>query len=168
MIKREPWVNHKFNLGIDIGWTQNIMSRISDTILRIQHHTSGLSDDQLSRIMDGKWSIKKHVGHLIDLEELWVNRFLQFEELVPELVYADMTNQKTEQADYNSQSIQSLIENFKYERQKLIDTYQSLSDKAIYHQAFHPRIKVLMRPVDLLFFVAEHDDHHITSMNALK
>ncbi|MFT4669296.1 MAG: hypothetical protein ACI9M9_001964 [Flavobacteriaceae bacterium] len=28
----------------------------------------------------------------------------------------------------------------------------------------HPRLKVLMRPVDLLFFVAEHDDHHLATI----
>jgi len=30
--------------------------------------------------------------------------------------------------------------------------------------AWHPRLKVRMRLVDLAYFVAEHDDHHLASM----
>ncbi len=167
MIKRQPWVEHEFNLGIDIGWTKNVMTRIKDGPIRVAHYCHDLSDERLSDNRNDKWSIKEHIGHLIDLEELWINRFLQFENLVPELVHADMSNQKTEQASHNEKSIQDLIDSFQRERKKLIDTYDSLSLEAQNHAALHPRIKMPMKPVDLLFFVAEHDDHHLTSIDML-
>lgn len=168
MIKRQSWVDHKFNLGIDPGWAHNVMSRIEDCVVRLGHHTLNVSDEILSRRHGDKWSIKEHIGHLIDLEELWINRFLQFEKLVPELVHADMSNQKTEQASHNDKSIQLLLNEFNIERQNLISTFYSLSEKALTHNALHPRLKVIMKPVDLLFFVSEHDDHHLTSIVKLK
>lgn len=168
MIVRQPWVEHKFNLGIDNGWVPNIMSRIEDCHIRLNHHCLDLSEQQLANKSDKKWSIKEHIGHLIDLEELWINRFLQFEQYVPELIHADMSNQKTEHANHNEIPLQSLLSKFINERTKLISTFNQLSDEVQGHSAFHPRLKVKMKPVDLLFFVAEHDDHHLTSIVILK
>ena len=168
MGRRQEWKDHVFHFGIDIGWTQNVMSRIQDSAFRIVHHTMNIDDTLLSKRLDGKWSIKEHVGHLIDLEQLWINRFKQFEKLLPELIAADMSNQKTENENHNNKSIQTLIETFKEERKKLITTFDELSDEAIHHFSFHPRFKVKMRPIDLLFFIAEHDDHHLTSIVQLK
>jgi len=168
MMDRQPWIDHVFNLGINIGWTQNVMSRIKDCAERLEHHCGNLSDEQLSFKPGGKWSIKEHIGHLIDLEALWINRFLQFAEFVPELIHADMSNQKTEKADHNAQPIEHLVNAFKAEREKLINCYNELSMDVQKHEAIHPRIKMPMKPVDLLFFVAEHDDHHITTISQIK
>ena len=167
MNKRQLWFDHKFNLGIDIGWTDNVMSRIQDCAIRLEHYTKDKTDDILSKKNADNWSIKEHIGHLIDLEDLWINRFLQFELFVPDLVHADMTNLKTELANHNTMSIQNLLSEFKSERKRLINTFDSLSAKALIHDAFHPRLKVIMKPVDLLFFVAEHDNHHITSIKRM-
>lgn len=168
MIARQPWIEHKFNLGIDIGWAPNIMVRIRDCHVRLSHHCNGLTDHQLSERPKDKWSIKEHLGHLIDLEELWIDRLLQFEQFVPELIHADMSNQKTEHANHNEVSIGNLLTKFHNERTKLIATFDRLSEAVQKHSALHPRIKMQMKPVDLLFFVAEHDGHHIASIVNLK
>lgn len=167
MIRRQQWVDHKFNLGIDVGWKNNILNRIEDTEIRLCHYIKNLSNKQLSQKTNGMWSIKEHVGHLTDLESLWLNRFEQFEKLFPELVAADMTNKKTELSNHNEQHIDKLIEDFRLERQKLIYTVNQLSEKSQKHRALHPRIKTMMKPVDLLFFIAEHDDHHLTSIKKI-
>lgn len=167
MIERQQWVDHEFNLGIDIGWTENVMSRIRDTHIRIKHHCQDLSNEQLSQKVNGAWSIKEHIGHLTDLEELWIGRFNEFSKELLELSMADMSNQKTKTSNHNELAIDILLEEFTQERNKLIQVYENLSQKSQEHQAMHPRIKMLMRPVDLLFFVAEHDDHHIVSITKL-
>ncbi|MBT8233879.1 MAG: DinB family protein [Saprospiraceae bacterium] len=167
MTERQLWVDHIFNLDIHPGWAQNIMSRIEDCPLRLSNIIKGLSDYELSKNIDGAYSIKEHIGHLIDLESLWINRFDQFEKGLPELVHADMSNQKTKEANHNESNIDNLLEKFKHERDQLISTFKNLSEKALNHKSLHPRLKVIMQPVDLLFFVAEHDDHHITSMKLL-
>lgn len=168
MVKREAWFDHKFNLGINQGWTQNIMTRIKDCEIRISHHCASITDKKLSIRSGSKWSIKEHIGHLIDLEQLWINRFLQFEKLYPELVAADLSNKKTEDANHNNNSLEELLKEFRVERQELIDTFNGLSEKAHNHSSYHPRLGVKLQPVDLLFFIAEHDNHHITSIIDLK
>ncbi len=168
MIERQHWVDHKFTVGIDIGWTQNVLSRAQDTLVRLEHHCKNLSNEQLSTRVDDAWSIKEHIGHLADLEELWRGRFKEFTEGNAALRPADMSNRKTKESNHNGQPLETLLSNFKLEREKLLQVYGSLDEKSQHHQAMHPRIKMPMRPIDLLFFVAEHDDHHMTSITQLK
>ncbi len=167
-MKRQQWVDHRFNLGIDLGWSKNILSRITDTEIRLTYYVSNLTDEQLSVQKKGKWSIKEHIGHLTDLETLWMNRFQQFENGLSELVAADMSNEKTKNTNHNDSPILQLLSDFKKARNELILFFQKLNDPTQLHQAYHPRLKMMMRPVDLLFFIAEHDNHHITSIVELK
>jgi len=168
MNERQPWFEHKFNFGIDKGWTFNIMSRIKDCEIRIAHHCASLDENSLSSKIGKKWSIKENIGHLIDLEPLWMNRFKQFENLLPELIAADMANKKTSNANHNDNTIGALLNEFRFERNKLIDTFNNLSENAQNHSSYHARLGVMMKPVDLLFFIAEHDNHHLASIIDLK
>lgn len=167
MIEREKWIDHNFNLGIAVGWSKNILSRLDCTQILLKHYVKNLTNGQLAKKTNGHWSIKEHIGHLTDLECLWLNRFEQFEKLIPELVAADMTNKKTALSNHNDQHIDRLIEDFMLNRMKLIEAINRLSKKACNHEAFHPRIKIMMRPVDLMFFIAEHDIHHLTTIKEI-
>ena len=168
MIKREKWVDHNFNLGIAVSWAPNILTRVRDTEIRLVYHTQGLTEDQLSENVRGTWSIKEHIGHLIDLEALWIDRFGQFAALREELVAADMSNQKTKTANHNTTPLTEMMATFKSERNRVIQCFEKLPPNVMEHQAYHARLDVMMRPVDLLFFVAEHDDHHLTSIVEIK
>lgn len=167
MIERQKWIDHSFNLDIAVGWIKNVMTRLEDTEIRLKHYVKNSTDKQLSHKTNNDWSIKEHIGHLADLESLWLNRFEQFEKGFPELIAADMTNQKTNDSNHNEQTIDVLFENFKVNRQALLHKIKGFSEKTQNHKAFHPRIKTMMRPVDLLFFIAEHDDHHLTTIKEL-
>ena len=159
LIKRQAWVDHKFPNDLPRGWTANIMSRVRDTPIRLRHYA----------LLPGKssstqWTIAEHVGHLIELEKLHHNRILQFAKKLKELEPADMSNAATEAADYNSQNINDLLTEFESVRAQSILAFEALAPEVHEHQAFHPRLKMMMRPVDLLFFMAEHDDHHLASI----
>ncbi len=167
MIERQKWIDHKFNLDIDLGWTQNILTRLQDTEIRLSYYCQDLSDAKLSQRLAG-WSIKEHIGHLADLEILWIDRFEQFAQGLPELIAADMSNKKTNTSNHNELCIETIINRFKTEREKLLTCFNDLNEKHQNHQAMHPRIQQYMRPVDLLFFIAEHDDHHIVSIKEIK
>ncbi|MFT5820462.1 MAG: putative damage-inducible protein DinB [Crocinitomix sp.] len=168
MIKRQAWIDHKFSSNHGTGWQQNIRTRIGDTTMRLAYHTANMNEHELSVKLDGAWSIKEHIGHLADLESLWKARFTQFENQLPELVAADMSNQKTKQATHNELTLRDLLEQFNIERTKLLNYFDSLSESTLEHKALHPRLAVIMQPVDLLHFIAEHDDHHLTTIIALK
>ena len=168
MIPRQIWTDHTFNLNIHPGWQHNIMSRILDTEVRLLHHARPFTDAQLSYQPNGEWSIKQHIGHLTALEEVHSIRLKEFEARLPGLTMADMSNKKTHSANYNEQSLEELINDFRKERADFVAQFNALSEGAHYHAAVHPRLKVNMKPVDLLYFVAEHDDHHIASIMAIK
>ena len=164
-MKRQNWTQHTFNLNIDPGWASNILSRVQDTGIRIAHHCKKLTDAQLSyQPSEGAWSIKQHIGHLIDLEDLHHKRLKEFSVLKKELTGADMSNAQTEKADHNKNSIDFLLDQFSKARESFIEEFYNLPVQSLYHKAEHPRLKVDMKPVDLMFFVAEHDDHHLASM----
>nr|MDJ0647008.1 hypothetical protein [Flavobacteriaceae bacterium] len=57
-----------------------------------------------------------------------------------------------------------LIDRFDHNRTQFITSLKSLDDETQEFLAMHPRLKVPMRVVDMAFFTAEHDDHHIASI----
>jgi len=141
-----------------------VVTRLEGTSIRIRHYIDKTSDNLASERVDGNWSIKEHIGHLIDLEFLHRHRLDEFAALKPELTMADMSNARTNEADHNERSTSSLVEEFVEKRGEFLDRFYSLKDEHLLHQAIHPRLKIPMRPVDMLFFTAEHDDHHVTSI----
>jgi uncharacterized damage-inducible protein DinB len=163
-MKRQPWTAHVFNLDIDPGWIYNILTRVEDTELRLRHYCKELDDAHLSLQTNGAWSIKEHIGHLIDLEELHLNRLKEFADLKVVLTGADMSNAKTEAAAHNERAITDLLDEFSQTRKELAQAYKALPEQSLFHKAMHPRLKVLMRPVDLMYFIAEHDDHHLATI----
>ena len=167
-MNRQKWTSHTFNLGIDPGWSANIIARLLGTAIRLQHYVNILSEEQASKRINNKWSVKEHIGHLIDLEELHLKRLHEFNNFASELSAADMSNKATEFANHNAKSAHELMASFKEERQLFLDAYFALRKDCLNHPAMHPRLKVPMKPVDLLFFVAEHDDHHIASILEIK
>ena len=166
-MERQPWTAHEFPLGIDPGWTSNVVNRLQGTVIRLKHYTFGLSDEEAARQDGGAWSIKQHVGHLIDLEDLHSSRLHEFKARKKELSAADMSNLRTEEADHNSKELEELVLEFERIRNELLELQASLEPDDLVHEAMHPRLKVVMKPVDMLFFTAEHDDHHLTTIARL-
>ncbi|MEL6811073.1 MAG: DinB family protein [Bacteroidota bacterium] len=163
-MKRQPWTAHVFNLDIDPGWADNILSRLKGTEIKLRHYCQHIPNEQLIHKPNESWSIKEHIGHLIDLEPLHEKRLHEFASLKTELSAADMSNLATEKAHHNLRPLEDLIIDFAQGRTSFIKEYHSLPEQSLYHMATHPRLKVGMKPVDLLFFVAEHDDHHLTTI----
>lgn len=126
--------------------------------------TAWLTEEQLCSRTEGKWSIKEEIGHLSDLEELHDGRiddFLQRKEI---LRAADMSNAKTVGADHNSKSLEQLLSEFSQKRNHYIKRLEALDDDTQRFRSIHPRLKVPARPVDMAYFTAEHDDHHLASV----
>ena len=166
-MQKTKWTARKFDHDLPEGWMMNVLERLHGTVHRINSMVAVLSDEQLSKKIDGAWSIKEHVGHLSDLEELHEGRIDDFLERKEVLRAADMKNQKTYEADHNSKSKEELISDFFAKRKSFVDRLESLDEDIQKHTAMHPRLQVPMRPVDVAFFTAEHDDHHLAGMRAI-
>lgn len=167
-MNRQAWVDHIFQLEVPVGWALNVLTRAEDTGIRLEHHARNLSDIDLSFKPDGKWSIKEHIGHLIDLEDLHFVRLKELDQLKTTLSGADMSNAKTNSAKHNSTDIEDLLTLFNKKRSKFLHAFESLTETSKNHASLHPRLKVMMKPVDLLYFMAEHDDHHVATILEIK
>ena len=124
-----------------------------------------IPQNHLNVQQDGKWSIKEHIGHLIDLEELWLSRMEDFEKQNKVLTPADLENAKTHNANHNRTSIEDLIGKLAAERKKLLAHSRTIWNQTETLTSLHPRLQKPMRAIDLAYFVAEHDDHHLAAIS---
>src|SRR5258706_10098434 len=147
-MQRTRWTDRKFNFDIPGGWLPNILERLKGTEIRLFALTAHLSNDTISYKPNGKWSIKEHIGHLSDLEELHEGRIDDFIVWKEILRAADMSNTKTNQAEHNNKSIQQLIEEFAAKRNVFISRLEKLDDSTQQFQSLHPRLRAMMKPVD--------------------
>lgn len=161
MIKQTPWIERSFPVISDNGLLPCILERLSGTHSRIKDLILHCSESQITNKTYPAWSIKEEIGHLGDLEILWMTRVREFKQGVEVLSAADMSNQKTHSSNHNAADINILLESFCSQRSEMVDTLVKLSEMILEHIALHPRLKMPMRIIDLCYFVAEHDDHHL-------
>lgn len=167
MSDRIQWFDRKFNFGNLTGTIDNILERLKGTPIRLQSKISQISSD-LYIVNSGKaWSIQENVGHLLDLEPLWLGRVEDMVEGEKILRPTDLKNAKTFDAQHNRKPMGELLANFQQERTKLVVRVEQLSDRAEELQGNHPRLGTPMRLIDLAYFVAEHDDHHLARISQI-
>jgi hypothetical protein len=104
---------------------------------------------------------------LLDLESLWDARVGDFLAGSADLTAADLTNRKTREAGHNDRRIRDLLGDLRAARFRLLDRLQGVDRDALSRSLLHPRLRQPMRLVDHLYFVAEHDDHHLAYMASL-
>ena len=155
------WFERKFKFDFPVELYPNICIRLRGTPARAEEVTRGLAREQLIRKPDGKWSIQEHVGHLLDLEPLFLTRLADFRRGAETLTPADLTNRKTHQARHNDRALAGILSDLRRARQEMMESVVALAPADFARVSRHPRLNQPMRLVDLLFFVAEHDDHHL-------
>jgi uncharacterized damage-inducible protein DinB len=146
----------------------NLLSRLRGAPVRLEaaFHNAPVEVRTLKR--DGKWSAQEHAGHLLDLEALWRARLDDFfSSTSQQLTPADLNNRATDEANFNTHPIESILENFRTARAALLDEASTRSFASSERTLPHPRLKVPMRAIDHLYFVAEHDDHHVAEIERL-
>jgi uncharacterized damage-inducible protein DinB len=77
------------------------------------------------------------------------------------LTPADLNNTATSEAGFNRFSITALLQKFADERKETIKLLDSINVKDHDHTSLHPRMQQPMRIIDIMYFTAEHDDHHM-------
>ncbi len=161
------WTDRVFRFGIPEGWLFNILERLAGTVPRIRTMVGSLPEALTRYQPEGRWSIREHIGHLADLEELHAGRLDDFIARRDTLRPADMSNLKTVQAQHNTMDPERLIHDLESRRNQLIDRLLRLDDDTQRFLSLHPRLQVMIKPVDMAFFTAEHDDHHLASIREI-
>lgn len=160
------WFERKFDFSFPAELYPNVRVRLSGTPARLEEMLRNVARDQLVRKPPHengreKWSAQEHAGHLLDLEPLWAARVNDFAKGGSELTVADLSNRGTTEANHNAKPITQILADFRKARMSLIARVEELAPARFAHTMLHPRMKTPMRLVDHLFFVAEHDDHHL-------
>jgi len=167
MVDRTEWIKRQFSFELPLAMYGNVVERVRGTPARLEDLTRGLSREILTRRDGDKWSIQEQAGHLLDLEPLGMIRLDDFEAGRDPLTAADMANRKTYEADHNANTIENILSDFRRERMDFVRRLDAYDEEFVQRTAIHPRLQVRIRVIDLVFFVAEHDDHHLARISEL-
>ena len=161
------WTDRTFRFDQPVEMFPVVIERLRGTAPRIEDKVRGLSTEVLTRRDGDSWSIQEHIGHLLDLDELHTGRLDDYLADAEVLRPADVENKRTWQANHNVRGTDFLVQQFRREREAFIERLETWDPARIGQAARHPRLNQPMRVIDLAFFVAEHDDHHLTRMTEL-
>jgi len=167
MTTQRRWFDRKFELGLGSTGAPELFERLRRTPERLTEAVRGLPPAILTRKPEGKWSIQENAGHLFDLESLWDQRLDDYDAGAVELRPADLENRKTHQAAHNDRAISDILSAFAAARLRIVERLARMTPAELARTALHPRLRQPMSVVDLCFFVAEHDDHHLRTIDEL-
>jgi uncharacterized damage-inducible protein DinB len=146
------------------GVLPGILERLEGTPHRLRALLAGV--DRSSKV-DTAWSLAQELGHLNDLEPFWLQRADDIVVGKADLTAADLSNRKTHESDHDQWPLSEHINRFERNRMAFVARRRSLGRR--FRACFEtPRLGTPRRLIDLAFFVAEHDDHHMAKLRELK
>ena len=155
------WTSRTFTFNLPLEAFRAVVDRLRGTAGRAAEF-SEVSEELLSRRWKERWSAKENLGHLADLQQLDEQRLREYLAGAVALSAADPANHVTEAACHNQVPIVRLVERLRASRLELVRKLEALTEDEIARTAFHPRLQQPMRLLDWAYFVAEHDDHHLS------
>ncbi len=163
-MRRTPWFERQFAPIADNGLLPGILERLDGTPARL---AALLATCAVTVGARPGWSPAQELGHLVDLEPLWLARVRDIADGRSDLSVADLTNRATHEGDHDRWPLVVLAGRFAAERMKLVTAVRALTPADLERSARHPRLGTPMRVIDLAYFVAEHDDHHMARLREL-
>lgn len=164
----KPWFERAFSFDLPLWRFPLLVERLRGTPARVEEFFRDLPPACRTRHRGGAWSIQENLGHLLDLEPLWLGRVDDLLAGRPRLREADLTNRKTHEAGHDAAATADLLRAFRAARRDLVGALEAAGEAAAGRAALHPRLEQPMRLIDLVYFVAEHDDHHLARMRDLR
>ena len=158
------WVKRKFKFDLPPEMFPLVIERLRGTPARLEDKTASLSEDILKHKDGDAWSILETVGHLGNVEVLWHGRIDDFHAGLEEFRPANITNTVTTEANHNEADVKTLLKAFRGERERLVARFDKMTLEQVSRSAYHRRLDVNMRLIDLAEFIAEHDDHHLSKI----
>ena len=157
-----PWFERNLEFGKPKEMLPFYLERLEGTIARIEAKVKDVENAILSEKPQGKWSVKQQIGHLAEVDEVANKRL---DEMVAGI--SPMSPAVFEPQDYNPWPVERVVSFFKETRLKNLQKYHSIAENDLLKSSIHPRLNVPMTPVDLAWFDAEHDDHHLAKISEI-
>jgi DinB superfamily len=162
MIPLARWTTRSFTHELPLDLFPALLERLRGTPARAADLLAQFAQPlRLWQPDPASWSAQQHIGHLDDLHDLDMARVRDFEAGADVLTAADMTNRKTNEASHNQTPTDALIDRLRRHRDELIERLERFNEADAARSARHPRLQRPMRVIDWMYFVAEHDDHHL-------
>ena len=158
------WFSRSFDVPYPADLLPQLLARLRGTPARVEELARDNSLAELSARIDDKWSAQENAGHMLDLEPLWLARVDDYVTRSSKLTAADLTNQKTNDANHNTNTIGQILAHFRAARETLMKRVDGADASHFTLAIPHPRLGIPMTLSDHLHFVAEHDDHHLARM----
>ena len=163
----EKWFERSFDFTLPPSRFPSLLERLRGTPARLAERTRSLPSEIATRRYKNRWSVQENVGHLLDLEPLWLRRAEQFFGGETDLVTADLTNRQTHEANHNARQLSELLLAFRAARSDFVELLTKADASILVRTAVHPRLRAPMRLIDHALFVADHDDHHLAAITEL-
>ena len=163
----QRWFEREFSFDLPRSLYPNVLERLRGSPARLEERVLSLPPATLTARFLDTWSIQENVGHLRDLEPLWIRRAEQLLAGQSELAVADLTNRGTDEANHNAAPLSDLLKEFRSLRLRFLSLLVGADASALERAARHPRLSTPMRLIDIAFFTAEHDDHHLARITEL-
>jgi exonuclease I len=161
------WVEREFDFNLPVGVFPCVVERLRGTPARLEELTRGLPREVLVAKPGGLWSAQEQAGHLLDLDGLHEGRLEDYARGLEVLRAADMRNRKTEEARHNEARLEEILAAFRAARTRFVRRLEALTETQVAASALHPRLQKPMRVIDMAYFTAEHDDHHLAAVTEL-
>lgn len=164
---KQKWFERKFTFDIELNAFPLIIERLRGTPARIDDRLRRINPELLTKRISDEWSIQENIGHLFDLEIIWKTRLEDILEKKEFLTEVDLTNRITNDAEHNDKDLSEILIPFQIRRARLVEKLERIPEQYIELSALHPRLKTPVRIIDLAYFIAEHDDHHLALVTSL-
>jgi uncharacterized damage-inducible protein DinB len=162
-----PWLYRRWTFNFPAELYPAVIERLRGTPARADELAQSISPKELSRSIDGQWSIQRHLAHIADLETLLAQRLDAYEQAVSVLPPADMQNEESVNADHDAAPIADVLARLRNRRESTIKRLESYPRDFFARSAWHERLGMQKRVVDSCAFFADHDDHHFALIRAI-
>ncbi len=167
MMRPVPWNQRQLPFGRGLDELPVLVERVRGTPHRLRALLQHRSPEALSLRISGKWSVMEHLGHLITLQDRFEERVTDFELRRPRLCVIDLSDQDRALTGQRGRSLGDVLEELHLKRKAFLRRVERLSQSSLLHVASHPCKDRPMRPMDMLLWIAEHDDHHLATLRGL-
>jgi uncharacterized damage-inducible protein DinB len=167
VIPKRPWLARRFPTDLPNDCLPILVERLRGTPARVEDRVRGLPEPVRIARPGEAWSIQENIGHLLQVEDLWMGRLDDFETGKDPLRPAAHDAEPVEGAGFNGRPCADILAAFRTARARLIRRLEAAPDDLFARSALHPRLAVRMRIVDLAFFAAEHDDYHLARITEI-
>lgn len=163
----QKWFERKFEFPTNPNDFPYLREKLEGFVNRLKAKIHFVSEPVLNLKPGGLWSIKENIGHLYLLESIWLKRLKEIQYGESEMSPADLNNTATNQGNFNAQNEMEIIQNFQNKREETLQFLDEICGNLSTRWLLHPRLKQPMGILELLYFISEHDQHHLESINRI-